>query len=88
MLHNKNQIKETISSLKQQRDQLALQIHLGAMEAKEEFEAAKVKLDQMTAQFDPVKDAIDESATNVLASLKLVGEEVLASFNRIRESLK
>lgn len=88
MLHDKNQIKETISALKQQRDQLALQIHLGAMEARDEFEAAKDKLDQMTAQFDPVKDAVDESASNVIASLKLVGEEILASFNRVRESLK
>ncbi len=83
----KHQIEETISALKQQRDELAVQIHLGAAEAKQEFEAAKEKLDQMTADFQPVKDAVGESASNVFASLQLVGEEILASFNRIRKSL-
>ncbi len=88
MLHDKNQIAETISALKQQRDELAVQIHLGAMEAKDEFEAAKGKLDEMASQFEPVKDAVDESAGNVMASLQLVGEEILASFSRVRNSLK
>ncbi len=88
MLHDKNQIAETISALKQQRDELALQIHLGAMEARDEFEAAREKLDQMTIQFEPVRHAVDESASNVLASLQLVGQEVLASFKRVRESLR
>ena len=37
--------------------------------------------------YEPVKDAIGESAENVLESLKLVGEEVLRSFNRVRKSL-
>ena len=88
MAHDKNRVEETISALKQQRDELALQIHLGNMEAKEEFEKAKEKLDKLTEDFDPLKDAVEESASNVLGSLQLVGEEVLTSFDRIRKSLK
>jgi len=84
----KNQIKETISTLQQQRDQLAVQIHLGAAEAKDEFNKAKDKLNKMNNDFAPVKDAAEESAENVYASLKLVGEEVLSSFDRIKKSLK
>ena len=87
MSDEKSRIEETISALKQQRDELALQIHLGAAEAKEEFENAKEKLDKMTEDFEPLKDAVAESAGNVLSSLQLVGEEVLASFGRIRKSL-
>jgi hypothetical protein len=88
MSQGKNQIEETISALKQQRDELALQIHLGNMDAKEEFEQAKQKLDRLTEDFLPLKDAVEESASNVLGSLQLVGEEVLTSFDRIRKSLK
>ena len=88
MSDTKSQIEETINALKQQRDELALQIHLGATEAKEEFEQTKEKLEKLSNDFAPVKDATEESAENVLASLKLVGEEVLTSFDRIKKSLK
>ena len=88
MSQDKNQIAETISMLKQQCDELALQIHLGNMEAKEEFTEAKAKLDKMTQEFEPLKEAVEESAGNVVASLQLVGEEVLSSFARVRKSLK
>ena len=84
----KSQIEEMVSYLKQQRDELALQIHLGAADAKDEFEDAKVKLDKMTDELEPLKDAVEESASNVWASLELVGEEVLSSFKRIRKSLE
>ena len=88
MSQDKNLIEETISNLKQQRDELALKIHLGAAEAKEEFENAKDKLDKLTEEYEPLKSAVEESASNVLASLQLVGEEVLGSFKRVRDSLK
>lgn len=87
MSTSKTRIEEMIGKLKQQRDELALQIHLGAVEAKEEFESAKEKLEKMTEEYDPLKDAVEESAGNVFASLQLVGEELVNSFDRIRKSL-
>jgi len=65
-----------------------LHIHLGAAEAKEEYDGAMQKLDKMSRDFEPVKDAAEESAENVLASLQLVGEELMTSFDRIKKSLK
>ena len=82
-----SKIQQTIHTLKQQRDELALKIHLGAADAKDEFERAKAKLDQMSRQYDPLKKATAESAGSLFASMKLVGEEVRDSFNRIRKSL-
>lgn len=88
MSGTKDKIEDTINTLKQQRDELGLQIHLGAAEAKEEFDEAMQKLDKMSSDFAPVKDAAEESTENVIASLKLVGEEVKTSFDRIKKSLK
>lgn len=88
MSDDKSRLENVISALKQQRDELALQIHLGAAEAREEFDKAQAKLAELTADYEPLKDAVEESASNVLASLQLVGEEVLSSFSRIRKSLK
>lgn len=87
MSEEKNKIEQTIEALKRQRDELALQIHLGSMEAKEEFEQAKEKLSKMSADYEPLKDAVGESASNVFSAMGLVGEEILNSFNRIRKSL-
>ena len=82
-----NLLSDAITSLKQQRDVLALKMHLAEAEASEEFDKAKTKLDELTAQYDPLKDAVGESAGNVGASLKLVADEVKSSFERILKSL-
>ena len=87
MTHEKSSISELITTLKQQRDELAVKMHLGAAEAKEEWELATEKLDQLTRDYDPLKEAVSESAEGVTESLKLVAEEVLSSFERIRKSL-
>ena len=87
MSEERDRIDEACSALRQQCDELAVRIHLGKAEAKEEFETAKAKLDQMTKDYEPLKDAVEESASNVVASLQVVGEEVLNSFDRIRKSL-
>ena len=80
-------LEETLSTLKQQRDEIALQIHLAGMEAKEEFDEAKTKLDKLSDEYEPLKEAVAESAENVWESLKLVAGEVGKSFERIRKSL-
>ncbi len=87
MSTEKNLLHETISSLKQQRDELALKMHLAEAEAKQEFDETIVKLDTLTAEYDPLKEAVGESAENVVESLKLVAGEVVSSFDRIRKSL-
>ena len=84
----KQAVEDTISELKTQRDELEVQIHLGAAEAKDEYQKAKHKFDEMLKQYAPVKDAVDESAENVWESLTLVGEELKNSFTRIAGSIK
>jgi len=87
MSRQQDLLTELISSLKQQRDELALQIHLGKAEAREEWEKVQARLDQLMADAEPLKEAVEESAENVLESLKLVAGEIKNSFDRIRKSL-
>jgi SMC interacting uncharacterized protein involved in chromosome segregation len=88
MSEEKSLLAENIEILQQHRDEIALQVHLGTMEAKDEFENAKEKLEGLTREFNPIRDAVEESASNVIEGLKLTAEELLASFGRIRKSLK
>ena len=86
-MSDRDQIAELISSLKQQRDELAVQIHLGQQEAKDEWEKITTKLDELTKEYEPLKDAVDETAGNVFEALKLVAGEVQEGFQRIRKTL-
>ena len=87
MSHDKSHLAELISSLKRQRDELALKIHLGKADAKEEWNKVTRKLDELTREYEPLKDAVGETAENLLAGLKLMTEEIQKGFNRIRKSL-
>ena len=80
-------ISELISDLKQQRDQLRVKIHLGSVELKEEFEKLDDQLFQLNHRFDPVKDAVGETAEDVWESMKLLGSEIKDGFVRIGKSL-
>ena len=87
MAEDRDQLEELISSLKQQRDELALQIHLGKAEAQEEWDKLTAKLDELTKDYEPLKDAVAETADNMFSALKLVAGEVQDGFERIRKAL-
>ena len=86
-LSRHERLKEMIDGLKRQRDELALQIHLGKAEAKEEWDKVTAKLDELLADYEPVKDALSETTDNVVSAMKLVSEEVWEGFKRIKKSL-
>ena len=87
MSNSREIVSDLIVKLKQQRDELALQIHLGKQEAKDEWEKVRTKFDQLADDYEPVKDAVEESASKVFDSLKDVAFEIKDSFDRIRKSI-
>ncbi len=87
MTDDRTMLRDLIRKLKQQRDELALQIHLGKAEAKEEWAKVSAKLDNLLHDYEPLKDALNETKDKVVSSLKNVSEEVWAGFERIRKSL-
>jgi chromosome segregation ATPase len=87
MAIDRKQLDNLIASLKKERDELAVQIHLGKAEAKAQWEKVTAQLDELTKDYQPVKEAAEESAENILTALKLVAGEVQEGFDRIRKSL-
>ena len=80
-------LEELITSLKQERDELKLKIHLAGMEGKEEYERLSGKIDELTDQYEPVKDALQESASNVLSAFLLAAGEMKNGFHRVRKAI-
>lgn len=81
-------LAEIISSLKQQRDELRLRMHLAGAETKQEYERLTGKITELTDQYEPTRQAAGETASNVLAALKLAAEEIKAGYDRVAKSLK
>ena len=87
MSEHRSRTAELISTLRQQRDELKLQIHLGSTEAKDEWEKLEEKYQQLTDDYEPLRHAVDETTSDVWESLKLVAGEIKDGFHRIRKSL-
>lgn len=87
MSDEKSQLDQLISTLKKQRDELAVQMNLGKAEAQEEWDKVTAQLDQLSKDYEPLKDAVGTSAEGVFSALKLVAGEIQDGFHRIRKSL-
>ncbi len=87
MSEHSSRLDDLITSLKQERDELKLQMHLASMEAKDEYERVSGKVDELTDQYEPVKNAVEETAENVFAALGLVADELKFGFQRVRKTI-
>ena len=87
MAHEHNALSEIISTLKQERDELAVRMHLAKSEAKAEWDKLDEKWAVLTSKYEPLKHAVGDSAEQLTASLKLVAGEIRDGFQRIRKSL-
>ena len=85
--HKQRFIENLIRDLKQERDELRLQMHLGSEELKDEMSNLDDRLAELVRRVEPIKDAMEESADDVWDALKLVGSEIKDGFKRIRRSL-
>ena len=87
MSEERNALDEVISKLKQERDELQLQMHLASMDAKDEYERLSGKCDDLTDQYEPVKDAVEDTAENIFAALGMVADELKVGFQRVRKAI-
>jgi outer membrane murein-binding lipoprotein Lpp len=87
MSEKKTTLEEIISSLKQERDQIRVRLHLAGMEAKDEYERLSSKTEELLAQYEPLKNAVDETSENVFSALSLAAGEMKNGFSKIWHSL-
>ncbi|SMP42787.1 hypothetical protein SAMN06265222_101843 [Neorhodopirellula lusitana] len=80
-------ISNMIADLKEERDELALQAHLGKQEAKTELKRLGKRLDELNQEYQPLKNAVGETSEDVWDALQLVGDEIKDGYKRIRKSL-
>ena len=82
-----NEIDNIIEGIKQQRDELKLQLHLGKTEVRSEWEEAERKLDQIIGKADVVRRELGNTSEDVLAAIQLTADEIKKGYSRIRKVL-
>lgn len=83
----KQQVSKLLSAIRQDRDELRVQIHLAGQELKEEWNRLSDRLGEFNEQWLPVEKAVGETAKGVLDGLQLTGEELLEGFRKIRQAI-
>ena len=74
---------DLIDDLKQQRDELRVQMNLASKEAKDEWRELEGKMEKFSAEAK-----LSKTGSGVSAALSLLGNELKLGYKRIREALK
>ncbi len=83
----KQEFSSLVETLKTERDELKLKLHLATMDVKEEFDGMDEKWDEVMAKAAELADDSKEISEEVLAKAKIVAEEVKESYQRITTRL-
>ena len=75
-------IDSLIEELKQARDELRLQIHLGSKELQDEWAKLEPKWNKFIEEAD-----LEESAERLGAATRTLGEELKQAYERVRSAL-
>ena len=87
MANSIRDIEALLEGLRQQRDALRVQLHLGKAEAQEEWAEMEKKLEHLRAKARAVGNETREVSQDVFAAAKLMAEEIKRGYERIRKRL-
>jgi len=83
----KKEFDELANTLKQQRGELEVQIHLASMEAKEEWQKAEKQWGKFVDTLGVITDETKETSSEVVHATKIIGDELKETYKRITERL-
>jgi hypothetical protein len=84
----KHRWDDVLAMLKQERDELALKVHLGKMEAAAEWERLEAKWHEIKAGKVTEQDqAPDESTVGIGLALELAVQELKKDYEKLRKLL-
>ena len=76
-----------IEGLKQQRDELRVQLSLAQSEARDEWEKLEHKWQDVKGKSDAIRQEAAHTTEEVVEATKLMAEEVKKGYDRIRKLL-
>ena len=81
------QIAKALEHLKQQRDELQVQLHLAKADAKDEWARLESQWDEIKPKLDAAREEVGKTAESVGAALGLAIDELKKGYERLRSRL-
>ena len=81
------EIEKIVEQVKQERDEMILKAHLFKAEAKDEWTKVDKEWEHLKSKSEQVGKEAKGASGDVAAAAKLLGEEIIKSFKRIRKTL-
>ncbi|MGR8931714.1 MAG: hypothetical protein ACU836_13825 [Gammaproteobacteria bacterium] len=82
-----NELETLLETLKKDRDEINLKLHLATMELKDEFNSLEDKWDLVVKAASEAASEAAETSDEVFNKAKLVGDELKDTYQRIRTIL-
>jgi len=83
----KKELDELTDTLKQQRDEIEVQIHLASMDAKDEWQKGEEQWGEFVDALGVITDDSKEAGAEVIHATKIIGDELKETYTRISEKL-
>ncbi len=83
--NNQEMFDKLIEDLKQWRDELNLQMHLGKAEAEELWNETEDKWEHLRSQLDSMQSETSDTAKDVGAASMLLVEEIKQGYERLKK---
>ena len=84
---HRKKLNELVNTVRKERDELKLQIHLASLDAKDEYDRLSKKCDQLADEYQPVTEAVEKTADNVVSALGMVADELKFGFQGVRQAI-
>ncbi len=83
----KEQMTKALDHLKQQRDELQVQLHLAKADAKDEWIRLESQWDEIKPKLEAARDEVGKTAESVGAALGMAIDELKKGYERLRSRL-
>ncbi len=83
-----DELKQLMSRLRVQRDELRVKSHLLKLDLQDEWEAMERKWEQLNQKLQRAEKEGAEASHEIGAAAKLLGEEIKAAYERVSKQLK
>ena len=84
---DRDELRELVAKLAQQRDELRVKAALGKAEARDEWDELEDKWDRLKGKLRAAGDEADEASEDVKAAASMLMEELKKGYERIRDRL-
>ena len=81
----KDNYTSVIESLKKERDELNLKVHLAAMEVRDEWDSVEEKWEHLQSKGHQLSKVTDKSAHELGEAFSILGEELKETYRRFRQ---